>query len=291
MNVSVAPYPRFKAFYPGTGTPLSGGLPLYGPGGHQCPIRRSARRTLRPPIPIRQGACRTRTRSPSTATARRTAGFRATPSSSSTIHRATSSGRRTTFRARRRSSPRPFSGCPRRPRRPTSSATQQFIVIGNQTTTYPPGTAIMALITGTQHHWVSCKALLHTARTTRRPSPSPGTRRAQRKPVRDLHGHRRGGRAGLDAGHAGAAYTANKTANATDLFQTREANSANATIVHSPAPNSIPSGRGTTFSTLGAGNTRPQSARSTGALNFTLAQRRTGEKNHESDVAVTGIAK
>ena len=101
MSVSIAPYPRFKAFYPATGNPLSGGF-LY---------------TVQPGTTIQYGfppaypqptytdsteEHRTTILWCSTQTARRTCGFPVTRSSSSSMDQAISSGRRTmSHRARR----------------------------------------------------------------------------------------------------------------------------------------------------------------------------------------------
>jgi hypothetical protein len=257
MNVSVAPYPRFKAFYPGTGTPLSGGSLYtaqagtniqYGlPPSYPQPTYTDSTGTVQNPNPITldgNGECDCwlsgytklvlfdangnlvwSKDNVSSQAQIQASSLQWIPQTTQVTYGSANAG---------------------------NSQIVSFTVPGNQTANYPPGTAVMATITGANVIGVVQSSSYSGGVTTVTVFWYSTAINTSLSAV--YTGIVSGGVPGSTPVMPVQQFSANMTANAAGLFQTWNFNSANNGTFTLPAANSVPSGSYYDVMNVGASN-------------------------------------
>ncbi len=245
MNVSVAPYPRFKAFYPGTGTPLSGGSLYTAQAGTNVQYG------LPPSYPQPTYTDSTGTvqnQNPITLDGNGEADVWLSGYTKLVLFDANGnliwSKDNVSSQAQLQAST--LQWVPQTTTASYASANgtnpqiASFTVAGNQVSNYPPGTAVLAAITGATVTGIVQTSVYSGGITTVTVFWYSTAINVSLSAVST----------GIIAGSVPGSmpvmpvqqYTANMTANASGLFQIWEASSANATTFTLPTPNSVPSG-------------------------------------------------
>ena len=269
MNTSIAPYPRFKAFYPGTGNPLSGGS-LYTAQAGTTVQYGSPPAYPQATYTDSTGA----TQNPNPVTLDASGEADVWLSGYTKLVLFDGSGNlvwsKDNVSSQAQILPSALQWVPQ-----TSQATYigptQFSVAGNQTATYVPGTAIMATITGT-----SIVGIIQGSSYGGTPGITTVTVSWYSTQLNTslsaiYTGIVAGGVPGSSPVMPVVPKSANYTFQYTDLFQSFVANSANATSLTLPAANSVPSGSYYDVFNAGSANTTVVGTVN-GAANLVLTQ-------------------
>lgn len=240
MSVSIAPYPRFKAFYPATGSPLSGGqLYTVQPGT-------TVQFGIPPAYPLAtytDSTGLTQNNNPVTLDSNGEADVWLSGYTKFVLFDA--NGNLVWTKDNVSSSPAlqsiSLQWVPQSTQVTFYSPTQ-FIVPGNQTAIFLPGTAVLATMTG-----ATAIGIVQSASTGGTPVVTTVTvawfsTQLNNSVSAVATGIVPGGVPGSMPVMPTVPVSANMTANATNLFQVFVANSANAVSFTLPAANSVPSG-------------------------------------------------
>jgi hypothetical protein len=240
MTVSISPYPRFKAFYPGTGNPLSGGFLYTAQPGTTVQFG------LPPAYPQPTYTDSTgivQNLNPVILDANGEADVWLSGYTKLVLYDKDGNlvWSKNNVSSQAQIQPSSLQWVPQ-----TSQVTYvgptQFSVPGNQMATYLPGTAIMASITGANIAGIVQSSSASGTPIATLVTVSWYSTQLNTSLSAIYTGIVAGGVPGSMPVMPTQAVTANKTANSADLFQTLVVNSANAVSITLPAANSVPPG-------------------------------------------------